>query len=75
MEVHIDHCPNCPSKWGEIHGHDPETLDMLGWPDRHLQVFPCAWRPEKLCRGICDLFGYDKEKHGEEIRKMIHSDI
>jgi hypothetical protein len=20
-------------------------------------VFPCAWRPEKLCRGVCDYLG------------------
>ena len=52
-EIHATPCALCPS------AHYPpseEVEDIHTWP-RDLQIesaFPCAWRPEKLCRGYCD---------------------
>ena len=55
-EIHESPCERCPSAHFPP---DPEALDMRQWP-RRLQVeaaFPCAWRPEKLCKGYCDSIG------------------
>lgn len=52
-KIHAAPCKHCPSAH---YPPDPEALDMLTWPrDQQLeQMFPCAWRPEKLCKGYCD---------------------
>jgi hypothetical protein len=56
VEVHLTYCPNCPSHHGPS---DPEADDIrqgvrAGLINPHDAVFPCAWRPKKLCRGVCD---------------------
>lgn len=53
MDVHEKHCGPCPASLG----HDPETEDLAKLPIelRRLTMFPCAWRPEKVCRGYVDL--------------------
>ncbi len=54
--IHMAPCKDCPSAH---HAPDPEALDYLTYP-RAVQVescFPCAWRPQKLCKGYCDFLG------------------
>ena len=62
---HNDYCPNCPSRMGQLYGHDPEAEMFMELPDGEKQkaVFPCAWRPEKLCKGICENQNYDETRH------------
>ncbi len=56
QEIHSQTCKYCPSAH---YPSDPESEDMirfyregsLTWDEL---TFPCAWRPEKLCKGICD---------------------
>ena len=55
-EVHKKPCKNCPSAH---HPRDPEAQDILDALSRgevsfEDVVFPCAWRPEKICRGVYD---------------------
>lgn len=63
MDVHETYCKNCPSKW---HPQDPEAAGIEALPDgeRQKYVFPCAWRREKLCKGVCEVLGFDPDKHG-----------
>lgn len=60
--VHESYCSSCPSKW---HKPDPESEEIAGYPDgvRQQYVFPCAWRPNKLCKGVCEELGYDENSH------------
>lgn len=62
--IHKTYCKRCPSKW---HPQDPESADIASLPDgiREMYVFPCAWRTEKLCKGVCEELGYDEGKHGK----------
>ena len=62
LSVHKDNCQYCPS----ARGSDPESEMYAALPEgeRQLYVFPCAWRPEKLCKGVCEEMGYTEEKHG-----------
>lgn len=65
-EVHKTYCKNCPSKW---HPADPESLDIASMPDgkKQMHVFTCAWRGEKLCKGVCEDLNYTEEKWGEKL--------
>ncbi len=59
-EVHESPCRNCPSV-GNIE-EDLELQDLLQMPlhVRKEHVFRCAWRPQKLCRGYCDVMGIEE---------------
>ena len=53
-------CKHCPSAYSPP---DPEALDFekavkTGELSAKEVVFACAWRPQKLCRGICDKLNY-----------------
>lgn len=53
-EIHASPCKNCPSAHFPP---DAECVEIKECHDRASQVesaFPCAWRPEKLCKGYCD---------------------
>lgn len=60
-EIHRHPCARCPSAH---YPPDPQALDYLTAP-REVQlregIFPCAWRPEKLCKGVCDRLGVREE--------------
>lgn len=58
--VHSRPCKHCPSKGGAT---DPEVDDILTWPkERQWEtVFPCGFRPSKLCRGYVDTVGMPLE--------------
>lgn len=60
LEAHPDCCKNCPSN--QSGDCDPFTEDFLALPFhlRSLTVFPCAWRPDKLCRGYAIQMGVIK---------------
>lgn len=52
-------CKFCPSAYGSS---DPEAQDMERWfKDGSITwrdaIFPCAWRPTKFCKGVCDRMG------------------
>lgn len=64
-EIHKGCCKYCPSnnnaKAGII---DPECEDIKTLPKEVIAkeyLFVCAWRPNKLCKGICDYLEIDEE--------------
>lgn len=69
-QVHKNYCPNCPSNRAVFPDSDPEAKEIEGYPDgeRQMFVFPCAWRPNKLCKGICESLDYEEEKHGPQLK-------
>lgn len=61
-EIHRNYCAHCPSRPG--YEPDPITLDFMTYPfevRRDEGVFPCGWRPQKMCRGICERLGITEE--------------
>jgi len=59
-EIHKSCCKHCPS----TKGSDPETDEIKNYPkDLILKefAFVCAWRPNKLCKGFCDVCGIDQK--------------
>lgn len=43
---------------------DPITEDLQRAPldvRRDEGVFPCGWRPQRMCRGICERLGITEE--------------
>lgn len=57
MLPHDECCQHCPS--GPGMGEDPETEDILTrWPLDEVSnpdlLFPCGWRPDRLCKGWHD---------------------
>lgn len=62
-------CKKCPSAH---YPPDPEALDMdqfykNGEITLRQLIFPCAWRPQKFCKGICDRNGVTEEQIKKEI--------
>lgn len=53
-EIHKNACKNCPSANFEP---DPESLyyKQNYTKDEIIKhvLFPCGWRPSKLCKGLC----------------------
>lgn len=62
-KVHVSYCKYCPSKDG---ASDPESRMIASMPEGEKQkyVFACAWRNEKLCKGVCEELNYDEVRHG-----------
>lgn len=58
--IHDHPCAHCPSAHFPP---DPESLDYLKASHRFRVegAFPCAWRPDKYCRGYCDKMGVTAE--------------
>jgi hypothetical protein len=50
--MHKTACKHCPSTHYPL---DPEAADILLLPksERIAHAFPCAWFPQKYCRGNC----------------------
>lgn len=53
-EIHSTPCEKCPSEW---YPPDPEAHDLLtmvtnGEIREEDFLFVCAWRPNKICRGL-----------------------
>lgn len=61
---HSTYCRLCPSPI------DPETEDYMPLPDgeRQKHVFPCALRPNRLCRQICELMDFESSKHSHLLK-------
>lgn len=57
LTIHKQPCPKCPSAH---YPPDPESLDVQTWPRAAQRdaLFPCGWRPDKLCKGQCDELGF-----------------
>lgn len=60
-------CPNCPSAH---HEPDPEALQIERWYKNgevglEVAIFPCAWRPQKYCKGVCDKMGVVEKQISE----------
>jgi len=65
-EIHKVCCERCPTNNNRIAGiKDPESEDIKRCvPKEQIAkeyLFACAWRPSKLCKGICDFMGIDEE--------------
>jgi len=66
--VHEKPCPRCPSAH---YPPDPESEEIIRWVKAGKMpaseaVFSCAWRPEKLCRGVCDNVGYSEPSQADK---------
>ena len=63
--VHKGYCPRCPSNRAVFPKPDPESEDYASLPEgiKQQYVFPCAWRPSKLCKGVCEQLDYYEEIH------------
>lgn len=53
-KIHLAYCKHCPSAPGLPSDPEAEELAASDYETRKLAAFPCAWRPEKLCKGICE---------------------
>lgn len=64
-EIHKVCCKQCPSDHNTKNGIiDPEDEEYRGAPKEYLAkeiLFVCAWRPSKLCKGLCDNHEIDQE--------------
>lgn len=60
--IHRHYCKHCPSR----PGFEPDEI-TLDFQRESLEVrrdegvFPCGWRPQKMCRGICERLGVTEE--------------
>lgn len=54
-EMWDEPCPNCPSAHFP-HDHESEDMEKMFFSGEigMEYLFPCAWRPTKLCKGLCD---------------------
>ncbi len=64
-EIHKGVCKHCPTHLDKLAGRtDPESEEILTLPREVILkefAFVCAWRPNKLCKGLCDAAGIDEE--------------
>ncbi len=64
-EIHTKCCKYCPTNNNRKLGiKDGETEDLKELPKQIIvleYLFTCAWRKEKLCKGICDEFDIDEK--------------
>lgn len=64
-EIHKRCCKHCPSNNDRKKGiKDLETEELKGLPKELIAkeyLFVCAWRTNKLCKGICDEFEIDEQ--------------
>lgn len=64
-QIHKVCCEKCPSDYCTKNGIiDPEDEEYKGVPKEILakeMLFVCAWRPSKLCKGLCDNHRIDQE--------------
>ncbi len=67
--IHSNYCKYCPSAFGP---DDDESKMIASLPEGEKQkmVFRCAWRPNKLCKGVCEELDYNEDKHAELIRRL-----
>ena len=70
-EVHKNYCAKCPSNRNVFPEPDPESKDIASLPDgeKQMHVFPCAWRPNKLCKGVCEELDYNEAIHGQRLKE------
>lgn len=72
-EIHKMACKKCPTKNGlKIGQIDAETQEIKTYPKEIIvqeYLFPCAWRPNKLCKGLCDYFEITETHINEVIKK------
>ena len=60
VAIHAHPCRRCPSAH---FSPDPEAEQIAGLVQSGKltpaeAVFPCAWRPTRICRGAADTYGY-----------------
>lgn len=63
LKVHTKPCKHCPSAH---YAPSPEGIDMCAYYLKNEIteenfVFNCAWRPEKICKGIYDRLQFMKQ--------------
>ncbi|MDB4330461.1 receptor activity-modifying protein [bacterium] len=70
-EIHKGYCPRCPSNKEVFPESDPEAEEIASYPDgiKQLYVFPCAWRSNKLCKGVCEELCYTEKEHADLLIK------
>lgn len=68
-EIHKGCCKNCPSNNNLKQGiTDFESEEIKTYPkDLIIKefLFVCAWRPNKLCKGLCDYHEIDEKLIGK----------
>jgi len=68
--IHSSYCKYCPSN---RFPDDDESKMIASMPDgiKQKYVFVCAWRTNKLCRGVCESLDYDEKKHSHLLNEGI----
>jgi hypothetical protein len=71
-EIHKSCCKNCPSKQTRLKGiEDVESKEMKDSYNKAGLIqeclFVCAWRNNKLCKGICDYFDITQEDINKQL--------
>lgn len=63
-EIHKVCCKKCPSNHNKKNGNvDEESEQIKTFPKELIAkeyLFVCAWRPNKLCKAICDYYDIDE---------------
>lgn len=70
--IHLAPCKRCPSAH---YPPDPEAEDWKAAPKQYRLsdgLFVCAWRPSKVCKGLCDFLELTEEDVAKQA--MEHSD-
>ena len=71
--IHKGCCKNCPTEKNQKGGViDSESEDIKTYPKEVISnefLFVCAWRPNKLCKGICDFYDINQEYLDEKVSK------
>lgn len=64
-QIHKVCCDRCPSNQNKIEGFIDEEVEGISTYPKELiakeYLFVCAWRPSKLCKGLCDNYGIDEQ--------------
>ena len=66
VTIHKTCCKNCPSEYyrrNNITDMECEDIKATFCKEEIVNefLFVCAWRPSKLCKGICDFYGIDQK--------------
>lgn len=71
-EIHDSPCEHCPSAHYPM-DEDCKEIYAMDKATRIKSIFPCAWRVEKLCKGICDVMEVSQQDVNELAERAVSS--
>lgn len=64
-KIHKHCCKQCPTNNIRITGEKDMEVELYRKAPKEILIkeiiFTCAWRPSKLCKGICDEYGITQD--------------